>query len=123
VSGTGQEGSVVGKLKEAVPEGLVSLADAVDAVREQIVKAQAKVLQATADEVVFQVGQVTVEFTGTVTTTGGVSGKAGFWVFAAEASAQRSHADSVRVSMQLMPQNLDGTSPRISDQMLGLPQG
>jgi len=72
------------------PDGLLELADAIGLVRQQLVAAQLEGRRVVAGKVAtFAVGKVTLELTGEIKKTIGGSGGATFWVFTANAKAER----------------------------------
>ncbi|WP_145909600.1 trypco2 family protein [Kitasatospora viridis] len=85
----------------------VPLADAVAAVRDELLEAAARA--GTNPEVVFTVGPVEMEFE--VEVRADAKAKAGFklWAVSGEAEAGASRARSHRVSFTLTPQRADGT--------------
>ena len=94
----------------------MELAEAIEAVREQLIKAQdAGRTSGAADNVVFEVGTVSVEFTGEVTRTVGASGGIKFWVVNSEAKGERASGTTQKVTIELTPQYPDGESYRVND--------
>lgn len=102
--------------------GMVELAEAIDAVRAQLVAAQKLGLDSAAgDALRFAVGKVSIQFSGEVSTTGGGSGGVKFWVVAAEAKAERTSGASHTVTVELIPQTPQGASFVVSDNLDALP--
>lgn len=94
----------------------VELAEAIQAVREQLIAAQAAGRRSgAADELTFGVGTVSIEFTGQVTKTAGASGGVKFWVVNAEAKGEHATSASQKVTVQLTPVSPDGTDFRVND--------
>ena len=97
-------------------EGLVELSDAIGIVREQLVTAQLAGRQVVAGRVLsFAVGKVSIEFVGEVKKISGASGGVKFWVFTADAKAERSTAATHKVTIELIPQTRDGASFIVAD--------
>jgi hypothetical protein len=63
----------------------------------------------------FGVGKVVLEFAGEVKTVAGGSGGVKFWVLTAEAKAERTHGAVHKVTVELLPQNPDGTQYVVND--------
>lgn len=94
----------------------VELSEAIEAVREQLIKAQATGRRSgTANELTFAVGKVLVEFTGEVTKTVGAGAGIRFWVVNADATGARASGTSQKVTVELTPLSPDGASYRVSD--------
>ena len=94
----------------------MELSEAIEAVREQLIKAQgAGRRSGTAGELTFVVGKVSVEFAGEVSKTVGVGGGVKFWVVNADAKGERASGASQKVTVELIPQSPDGTSYQVSD--------
>lgn len=97
-------------------DGLVELSDAIDVVREQLIAAQLAGQRSVAGRVLtFAVGKVTIEFSGEVKKVDGLGGGAKFWVVTADAKSERSTGATHRVTVELSPQNQDGTSFKVAD--------
>jgi hypothetical protein len=95
---------------------LVELADAIDAVRQQLIAAQARSRRIVAGQVLtFAVGKVQIEFSGTVKKTAGGEAKAAFYVVSLGASAGRESTATHKVSIELIPRAADGTDFVVSD--------
>lgn len=105
-------------------DGLVELADAIDAVRDQLIAAQTVGRRYAAGLVLrFAVGRVSIEFAGEVSTTGGGSGGVRFWVVTAEAKAERTSGASHKVMVELIPQTPQGASFIVTDELDAPPPG
>lgn len=101
----------------------MELSEAIEVVREQLIKAQkAGRASETAGDLVFGVGKVSVEFTGEVTKTVGVGGGVKFWVVNAEAKGERASGTTQKVTVELTPQSPDGTSFRVADGVAAPPK-
>lgn len=83
----------------------ISLAAAVAAVRDELLKAAA---QGAGSEVRFAVGEITLEFE--VVLKEDATSKVGFspWVVAGERSRVKEHADTHRVSLKMSPRTAVG---------------
>lgn len=107
----------------SVGDESVELSEAIDVVREQLIKAQKEGRKSgAAQKLTFAVGKVTVEFTGEVNKTVGVGGGIKFWVLNADAKGERASGASQRVTVELIPQSPDGTSYKVSDGVDAPPQ-
>ncbi len=96
----------------------VELSEAIGVVREQLIKAQkAGRTSEAANDLIFAVGKVTVEFTGEVSKTVGAGGGIRFWVVNADAKGERGSGASQKVTVELIPQSPDGASYQVSDGM------
>lgn len=105
-----------------VEEGLLELSDAIEIVREQLVAAQLDGRRSVAGQVLtFAVGKVSVEFAGEVKRTAGGTGGLKFWVLTAEAKAERLHAGSHKVTIELIPQTPDGRPYIVNDSVADIP--
>lgn len=101
----------------------VELSDAIEVVREQLIKVQGKGHESgTVDDLTFVVGKVSVEFTGEVKRTVGGGGGIKFWVVNADAKAERASGTSQKVTVELTPQLPDGTGYQVSDGVDAPPQ-
>jgi hypothetical protein len=97
-------------------DGLVELSDAIGVVREQLIAAQRDGRRVVAGRVLtFAVGKVVLEFSGEVKRSVGASGGVKFWVVTADAKADRTSGTAHKVTVELIPQNLDGTSFVVAD--------
>jgi hypothetical protein len=97
-------------------DGLVELADAIAVVREQLVAAQLSGRRVVAGQVLtFGVGKVLLEFSGEVKTVAGSGGGVKFWVLTADAKAERAQGAVHKVSIELLPQNPDGSQYVVND--------
>jgi hypothetical protein len=98
------------------PDGLVELADAIDAVRQQLIAAQARSRRIVAGQVLtFAVGTVQIEFSGEVRKTLGGDAKAEFYVVSLGGSGERATTATHKVSVELVPRAADGGDFLVSD--------
>ncbi|MFE2722452.1 trypco2 family protein [Kitasatospora sp. NPDC059327] len=84
----------------------IELADAVAAVRDELLKASAR---AAGQDVVFEVGPVEMEFEVELRADAKAGGKFRVWAVSAEAEAGVSRGRTHRVSFTLTPKAPDGT--------------
>jgi hypothetical protein len=106
-----------------VSDESVELSEAIEVVREQLIKVQGTGRRSgTAGELTFVVGTVSVEFTGEVKRTVGVGGGVKFWVVNADAKGERASGTSQKVTVELTPQSADGTSYKVHDGVDAPPQ-
>lgn len=99
-------------------DGFVELSTAIGVVREQLIAAQAAGQQSVAgQDLKFAVGKVVMEFTGEVRKTAGGSGGFKFWVVTAEAKGERTSGASHKVTVELIPQTVEGASFVINDEL------
>jgi hypothetical protein len=98
--------------------GFVELADAIGVIRQQLVQAQLAGQKIVAGQVLrFGVGKVVLEFTGELKITTGAGGGVKFWVATADAKTERVSGAAHKVSIELLPQNPDGTSYVVNDDL------
>lgn len=90
----------------------VGLATAIEAVREQLIAAQA---ESDSKGLSFTVGKVVVELAGELRTTGGTGVGVKFWVVNIDAKGERSSAATHKVSVELIPVGPGGTSWSVHD--------
>ena len=97
-------------------DGLVELADAIGVVREQLIAAQQAGHGTVGGHVLsFAVGKVSIEFSGEVRRTTGAGGGVKFYVVTADAKSEQVRGVAHKVSVELLPQNPDGSSFRVRD--------
>ena len=101
-------------------EAGVGLAEAIGAVREELIAAQ---LAGRGKDVTFSVGKVVIELAGEIKTTGGVGGGVKFWVVSVDAKGERSSSATHKVSVELTPQGSDGSSLRVHGDVAAPPAG
>ena len=103
-------------------DGLIELADAIGAVRDQLVAAQAAGQQSPAGQkLTFAVGKVVIEFAGEVKKTAGGSGGFKFWGVTADAKAEQARGTSHKVTVELTPQAPGGLSFTVNDDLTAPP--
>jgi hypothetical protein len=100
----------------------VELSDAIAIVRDQLLKAQRAQRTVGGRVLGFAVGKVSIEFSGEVKRTGGVGGDVKFWVFTANAKAERTAGSAQKVVVELIPQSHDGTPVVVGDSVDELPR-
>ena len=90
----------------------VGLAEAIGAIREELIAArdegQGKALS-------FTVGRVSVELGGELRSTAGAGGGVKFWVVNVDAKGERSSAATHRISIELLPTGPGGVSFTVHD--------
>ena len=109
-------GTVVVAVVGEGDEGVVELSEAIELVREQLVTAHLNGRRVVAGQVLmFEVGGVSIEFSGEVKKAAGGEGGLKFWVLTAEAKAQRSSTAIHKVRIELIPRTPTGESFRVAD--------
>lgn len=84
----------------------VALAEAIAAVRAELVQAQQ---HGRGEALSFTVGKVVIELTGEIKTTGGGAAGVKFWVVSVDAKGERSAAAAHKVTVELIPHGPDGS--------------
>lgn len=93
----------------------IELADAIGAVRRQLVSAQLAGTQLPTGKLLsFSVDKVELEFTGEVKRVGGGGVGVKFWVVSADAKGERSATTSHRVKLTLTPTTVDGQAFKVA---------
>ena len=87
-----------------VSEPGVGLAEAIDAVRAELLAAQRS---GRAEALRFSVGKVVVELGGELKTTGGGGAGVKFWVVSVDTKGERSSSATHKVSVELIPTDKD----------------
>jgi hypothetical protein len=89
----------------------VGLADAIAAVRSDLIAAQRDGL---AKDLTFGVGKVTVELGGEIRTTAGGGAGVKFWVVTVDAKGEHSSNVTHKITVELSPQKSDGTPWKVA---------
>lgn len=103
IMGDERSGGVVGE-----PD--VDLAEAIEAVRAELIEAQR---DGRGKALSFMVGRVVIELSGEIKTTGSAGVGAKFWVVSVDAKGERSAAASHKVTVELIPESADGSSWKV----------
>ena len=91
--------------------GFVGLADAIEALRQQLIEAQDA---AAGRAISFAIGKVEVEFTVEVKITGGGGLGVRFGVFSVDGKADRASGSAHKVKLELIPTGPDGAPFRVA---------
>jgi hypothetical protein len=102
-----------------VPEGSLELASAVEAIRGQLSEAMER---AEAHRLQFELGDIEIEFTVTLTDEAKIDGGVKVWVLNAGGSTASSTAAAHRVKLTLKPRDMHtGRSPQVADTVRATP--
>jgi hypothetical protein len=103
-------------------EGFVGLAEAIGAVRGELVAAQFEGTETPDGGVVrFAVEQVELEFIGELKHVVGGGGGVKFWVVSADAKGERSSTSGHKVKVVLRPKTADGESFKVAGGVVAPP--
>jgi hypothetical protein len=106
-------------VNEHVPD--IELADAIEAVRQQLAAAAER---GAGQRIQFEVGPVELEFGVELRRDGRLSGGVRAWVLSADAEASAGHTRAHRVTVTLTPKDLaTGGSPLVGNPDLGSREG
>jgi len=94
----------------------VGLAEAIEAVRSELIAAQQ---QGHGKPISFTVGKVVVELHGEIKTSGGGGAGAKFWVLNVDAKAERSATSTHKVTVELLPKGKEGLSVEVHGESAG----